>query len=198
MKPYRIVLLISFIASLCVCTQCSKSEDPVTPISNVNPQVEAQKHAAIDSSAEVKNVIETKNEASVEPAEKTTDIIAFKDVKRSNTLPKRIQELIAPLKMKKGYFLFPKIDQSPHYLYIGMGSKRSGGFNINVNDVTRKDDSYIVSVEEKQPGRNAMVTMAITFPYALIELPTESRSDANPLSIIVKNSKGMEYPQIME
>ena len=51
-----------------------------------------------------------------------------------------------------------------------MGSKNSGGFSVQVNEVKQLDGNLIVKVLHTSPGNNCFNTMAITQPFAIVQV----------------------------
>lgn len=50
----------------------------------------------------------------------------------------------------------------------------TGGYSISVESLVRSDNNLVlVNVIEKDPAPGADVTMAITYPYHIVELPPE-------------------------
>ncbi len=60
--------------------------------------------------------------------------------------------------------------QGQRYLLITEGAKPTGGYAIEVTDVTQEKESLIIHVQSKEPGPEDLVTQAITYPFDLIIL----------------------------
>ncbi len=51
-----------------------------------------------------------------------------------------------------------------------MGSKNSGGFSVQVDEVKQLNGSLIVQVVHTSPGNNCFNSMAITQPYVIVQM----------------------------
>lgn len=54
---------------------------------------------------------------------------------------------------------------------VFMGQKPSGGYAVEIVGVEKKTDKLVVKVKESSPPPDAMVTMALTSPYHVVEIP---------------------------
>ena len=50
-----------------------------------------------------------------------------------------------------------------------MGSKPTGGYDIKITGVKERESSVEISVEESSPGKDCIVSQALTSPYHIIE-----------------------------
>lgn len=67
----------------------------------------------------------------------------------------------------------PSIDFSREMvLVISLGMRTSGGFGVAVTASQQTPTDIVVTVEETVPGPTCMVTMAITYPFTAVTLPT--------------------------
>ncbi|MBU2709560.1 protease complex subunit PrcB family protein [Zooshikella harenae] len=102
---------------------------------------------------------------------------------------KRLEAVRNSAKLQELASLFPygnnasdEVDFSK-YVVIGafMGSKATGGYNIDVVKAVQKETNnrkYIeVSVKSKVPGPSCIVTMAFTQPAKLVLIPADPRTD---------------------
>lgn len=64
-----------------------------------------------------------------------------------------------------------------NFLIVYMGMQNSGGYSISVTDILKAGDDYLVQVEEQVPGKDDMVTMAITYPYTVVKVKEELPKD---------------------
>ncbi|MEM6261048.1 MAG: protease complex subunit PrcB family protein [Bacteroidota bacterium] len=65
----------------------------------------------------------------------------------------------------------PEVNFETHTLIAcGMGTKTSGGYNIQVDKVEKKEAVITVSVVNSEPGENCLRTSALTQPYVVIKL----------------------------
>ena len=66
----------------------------------------------------------------------------------------------------------PDIDFSRHALAaVFQGLKRSGGYSISVEAIIETGDRVTVSVREREPGPQNLVTMALSSPWEVVAFP---------------------------
>ena len=66
----------------------------------------------------------------------------------------------------------PAVDlESEMVLAIFMGERRTGGYQVRVQEVVREGEGFRVHVRMTAPGPNCMTTQAFTQPWQLISLP---------------------------
>lgn len=80
--------------------------------------------------------------------------------------------------------------QGQRYLLITEGAKPTGGYAIEVTNVTQEEESLIIHVQSKEPGPEDLVTQAITYPFDLIILEDKD------LPLIIKDVED-EYRHFM-
>jgi hypothetical protein len=69
---------------------------------------------------------------------------------------------------------------------IAMGEQTSGGYSINIVDVfVDNNENVVVIVKEHTPGKDDIVTMALTQPTCKLTLNRE------PNSLTVRNTEGI-------
>ncbi len=80
-------------------------------------------------------------------------------------------------KTRKPGFILPKVDfKKETVVAIFMGEKNTGGYAVNVTSVTHKSNTILVTVKETQPKANAMVITALTQPFCVIKINTETKN----------------------
>lgn len=57
-----------------------------------------------------------------------------------------------------------------NFVILNMGEKSSGGYSIGVDSVVETADKIIIKIKENKPAPGAMVTQAITYPYAVVRI----------------------------
>jgi len=60
--------------------------------------------------------------------------------------------------------------QTSNFIILNMGEKLTGGFEIGVENVIETDKNIIVTVKEKSPGPNAIVSQVISNPYCVVRI----------------------------
>ncbi len=121
-----------------------------------------------DRIAEPKKPGSGSNVESTKPEEKTPDKVAF-EVVDSSDLSKEMQNWIEGLKQTKGFYILERRDDRL-LVFIGSGEKISGGYGIEVEQVVMQDGHVLVTARETAPGKEDMVTMALTYPYTVIKI----------------------------
>jgi hypothetical protein len=103
-------------------------------------------------------------------------------------------EKIESVKHKKGYMLLTE-DEEYAYLFIGSGEKPTGGYDIKIKSVTQTGDKTLISVEEISPGKDDMVTEALTYPYIIVKIGKEALKS---FEIKISGEEDMEEIDIEE
>ena len=92
---------------------------------------------------------------------------------------------------KRGYYIDTFNQSDAPYLYIiCMGEQTTGGYSLKVKEVNKVADKTEIIVEEISPGKDDIVTMAITHPTVIVEFPKYQEN------IIIKNTKGEIFDQL--
>ncbi len=53
------------------------------------------------------------------------------------------------------------------YLLVTYGEKPTGGYAVEITEITEAEDKILVTVHFTEPGEDEMVTQALTYPYDL-------------------------------
>lgn len=56
------------------------------------------------------------------------------------------------------------------YLLVTYGEKPTGGYNVEITDITEGEGKLVVTADFTEPGEDEMVTQALTYPYDLAML----------------------------
>jgi len=60
----------------------------------------------------------------------------------------------------------PKIDfEKEMVIAVFMGERKSGGYEIKITKIIKTEKEIVVEVEEKEPPRESLQSMALTQPY---------------------------------
>ena len=70
---------------------------------------------------------------------------------------------------------------------VGLGTRNTGGYDIQIKEISFKEDKISVDYVERQPGTNCIVTESLTQPYQLVsidksDLPVEFNSKTEIVS----------------
>ncbi|AGB41325.1 hypothetical protein Halha_1380 [Halobacteroides halobius DSM 5150] len=60
-------------------------------------------------------------------------------------------------------------------VYASLGERSSGGFQIKIKEIRKKDDNLIVTVKAVGPSPNQAVIQMITYPYDIVELSLKEK-----------------------
>ncbi|MCS1350175.1 protease complex subunit PrcB family protein [Mechercharimyces sp. CAU 1602] len=83
-------------------------------------------------------------------------------------LPDTVKAKVNEIKEEGGGHSISENEQT--YLILGLGQRNTGGYQIEVTKVERKEDTVHVYAQEVTPPEGAMVTQAITYPTTVISL----------------------------
>lgn len=61
------------------------------------------------------------------------------------------------------------------FIELHLGEKPTGGYDIEAKHVKEFPDRVIVNVERTYPGKNCLVTEALTQPFHVIKIPKTSK-----------------------
>jgi hypothetical protein len=56
------------------------------------------------------------------------------------------------------------------YLLVTYGEKPTGGYDVEITDITEEEGKLVVTANFTEPGEDEMVTQALTYPYDLAML----------------------------
>ncbi|WP_425446155.1 protease complex subunit PrcB family protein [Dethiothermospora halolimnae] len=104
-------------------------------------------------------------------------------------IPDNLIETINNIKNSKGYKVLEEDDDGT-IVYIGVGEKPTGGYNIEVEKIDKKNDTINIEVKEISPGQEDMVTQILTYPSVVLKIKDEFEN------IKVTNSKGESFEKI--
>ena len=63
----------------------------------------------------------------------------------------------------------PKIDfEKEMIIAVFMGTRSSGGYEIEIKNISKTEKEIVVGVEEKEPSPDSLRTMALTSPYHVV------------------------------
>ncbi len=80
---------------------------------------------------------------------------------------KEVWEKINSLRLPKPEL--PNIDfKKKMVIAVFMGERQSGGYDIEIIDIFKKEKEIVVVVDEKEPSPDSLQTMALTSPYHVV------------------------------
>lgn len=73
----------------------------------------------------------------------------------------------------------PDVDFKKNSLVaVFIGSRASGGYGVKIDSIIETSNKLIVNITETTPGKNCMVTDAITSPYVIVKITkTDLKAD---------------------
>jgi hypothetical protein len=72
----------------------------------------------------------------------------------------------------------PLVDFSKEMIvFVTMGRQRSGGFSLEITDVTESDGKLRIIVRQKRPAQGSMTIQSLTAPFHIVAVP---KTDAKP------------------
>lgn len=100
-------------------------------------------------------------------------------------LPKDLADKIDQGRVEEGYELVTTDEGT--YVVVYLGERNSGGYGVEVSAVYIVNDEMLVDAQEIAPGKDAMVTMAITYPYTVVKVTDEKVSDVKKVTLNILN-----------
>lgn len=110
-------------------------------------------------------------------------------------MPKNIQEYLEQFKMTENYLVFNY--EGEIYLFASRGEMISGGYSIVLKDATVDKDTVNIIVEKKDPGKDDVVTQALTYPVKLVKLADNTVEYKKAVFMSTDNKK-LEEKEIIE
>ncbi|KYH34133.1 hypothetical protein CLTEP_19100 [Clostridium tepidiprofundi DSM 19306] len=99
--------------------------------------------------------------------------IDYKDVTNKISNDSELSEWISINRNTKGVYF--KNYNNKNYLLISAGKCNTGGYSINLNKLYTKKNILYVDADIKVPSKDSIVTEAITYPYLIIQLDSNSK-----------------------
>lgn len=102
-------------------------------------------------------------------------------------IPQDVVNGISNIKEKRGYKVIDS-EEEGNFIFIGLGEKPTGGYDLAVEEIEREDDVIKITILEYQPKTNDMVTQALTYPYIVIKVEDE----VEELKVVTTKRKELE------
>lgn len=82
----------------------------------------------------------------------------------------------------------PVVDFTKNSLIaVFIGNRSNGGFMVLIDSITEGSKSISVNVTETTPGKNCVVTEALTRPYSIVKIPKTDKKPVFKTKQIVKD-----------
>ena len=75
------------------------------------------------------------------------------------------------IKMTGGHKII--LDEEAQYVIIRLGERNTGGYEIKIDQVEEKEGKILIYYTEITPGRDEMVTEALTYPYRVLQIESK-------------------------
>lgn len=66
--------------------------------------------------------------------------------------------------------------QGRTYILVSAGQRTTGGYNMEIVDLTANDTVITIATKLNEPQPDQMTTMVITYPHLLIAIPEDNRN----------------------
>lgn len=103
------------------------------------------------------------------------------------TISEEAQHELEARKNQEGSYLFT--DNGKNYLAVFAGERNTGGYGVEIIEVVSLESELMVSVEMTEPGPDTMVTDALTYPMALVELKGVETIEGLRASVEVESTR---------
>ncbi|EIA07984.1 protease complex subunit PrcB family protein [Flavobacterium frigoris] len=60
--------------------------------------------------------------------------------------------------------------QKSNFVILNMGEKNTGGYSITIESVVETDKNIIISVKEKEPEPDSIVSQSLTYPFCVVKI----------------------------
>ncbi|SKC86276.1 protease complex subunit PrcB family protein [Maledivibacter halophilus] len=104
-------------------------------------------------------------------------------------LKEDLQTALTHVQMHKGFGIM-KEEEDSLIVYVGLGEKPSAGYELEIENVVKKDDKIIITVKETEPPKDAMAAEMLTYPTKVIRLKDKTKN------IEVVNNSGEIFEDI--
>lgn len=108
-----------------------------------------------------------------------------------DNIPQNIEDIISDIKESRGYMIIES-EEKGSYIYIGLGEKSTGGYDIAVEKIENEDNITKITIMEYKPETDSIVTQSITYPYKVINI--ESIKEMEEIKVVT--TKGKELKKI--
>lgn len=120
----------------------------------------------------------------------TTNKLLFEEIGDLQTLPEEIAGAVETLRKSRGYAFF-EVDDG-FIAVVGMGEKPTGGYSIKVKSIENIEGTTKITVEERSPGKDDIVTEALTYPQTVVKV-----KGAAGKGFQVVNEKGEKFEMLL-
>lgn len=109
-------------------------------------------------------------------------------------MPRNVREYLEQNVMTEKYLAFRY--EGDVYLFAARGEMMTGGFAVVLKDARFKDGILQISAEKRNPGKDEMVTQALTYPVHLVKLA--ERLEIKEVRFVDMAGKQLARAEIME
>jgi len=83
--------------------------------------------------------------------------------------PDQVYAEIGIIKEKSRGFKILKQEKNLFYVLVSAGEKSTGGYSLNLEDITFKDSTVTIKIKETSPARGKPVTQAFSYPQLVLK-----------------------------
>ncbi len=113
-------------------------------------------------------------------------MLAFKKVSLSQ-LPESLKQKASEMQRSLKEQTYVGYEDSLAYIMIALGERKTGGYSIQVNKVSRKGNDLIIYAEEVTPPKDGFVTQVISNPFTIISV--EKKEPFDHVNVQVQKGK---------
>ncbi|SEM71466.1 PrcB C-terminal [Lihuaxuella thermophila] len=132
------------------------------------------------------NVYPSPSSPREEASDMNEETLAYNKVSLSQ-LPESLKEKANELQRSSKQETYVGYEDSLAYVMIALGQRKTGGYSIQVNKVTRKGNELIIYAEELTPPKDGFVTQVITNPMTIITV--KKKEPIDHVNVRITNQK---------
>lgn len=186
---FTLIIIVTMIAVGCMPKPKYISEQiPSGAISSDSKVPENPKDSAPANGQASSGTVSSAPKAPDSPKGFTVNKISFTEVKLENA-SEEIKQFIEKNKANRGYHYF--MDKSGEItLIVFSGEKNSGGYDIKIQSIEDNEGRAVVVVKETAPPKDAIVTMALTYPVTIVKFK------GTTTNFVISNTEGMAFKPV--
>lgn len=116
-------------------------------------------------------------------------MLTYKKVSLSQ-LPESLKQKANEMQRSPKEITYIGYEDSLAYIMIALGERKTGGYSIQVNKVTRKGNDLIIYAEELTPPKDGFVTQVITNPITIISV--EKKEPFDHVNVQIEKGKSSQ------
>lgn len=117
----------------------------------------------------------------------------LEEITESSKLNEDLLNQFENLAKQRGYTIVELDDKK--ILFIGLGEKNTGGFDLNLTKISEVNDNIVITIEEIEP--TDMVAQVISYPYKLYWLKGDI-ADIEKVKVVTDSGEEFTYLNMQE